>query len=149
MRKTKNKTLFRVDFESLMTNMAIFSTSVALLPNKITEKTAKTVVFSPHYNTKKFTNFIQNHTKNFLIHSWLISKNLNKNQLCDVITVIFMISYAALLRLHFLGMFFNLTYYVLQRKTLYGIAKQLFLLMSSISYCRPKWRKWPLKSIFA
>ena len=36
--KQKNKTLFRVDFELLMTNMAIFSKSVALLPNKITEK---------------------------------------------------------------------------------------------------------------
>ena len=41
LRKTKNKTSFRVDFESLLTNMAIFFTSVALLPNKITEKTVK------------------------------------------------------------------------------------------------------------
>ena len=101
MRKTKNKTSLRVDFESLITNMVIFYTSVALLPNKITEKTVKTVIFSPHYNTKKFTNFIQDHTKNCLIHSWLISKNFNKSQLCDVITVIFMISYAALPRLPF------------------------------------------------
>ena len=39
MTEYKNETSFRIDFESLMTNMAIFSTSVALLPNKITEKT--------------------------------------------------------------------------------------------------------------
>ena len=39
--KTNNKTSFRVDFESLMTNMATFSTSVALLPNKITGKNGK------------------------------------------------------------------------------------------------------------
>ena len=64
-----------------MTNMALFSTTVALLPNKITEKNGKNGIFSPHYNTKKFTNFIQNHTKNFLIHSWLISKIFNKNQI--------------------------------------------------------------------
>ena len=60
--KTK-KTSFRVDFESLMTNMAIFSRSLALRPCKITEKTVATVILSLLYNTKKFTDSIQNHTK--------------------------------------------------------------------------------------
>ena len=97
----KNKTSFRVDFDSLMTSMAIFFTSVALLPSKITEKTVKTVILSLLNNTKKFTNFIQNHTKNLLIHfEWLVFKHFLKIQLREVITVIFMISYGALSRFH-------------------------------------------------
>ena len=43
LRKTKNKISIHVDFESLMMNMAIFFSSVASLPRKITEKTVKTV----------------------------------------------------------------------------------------------------------
>ena len=102
MRKTKNKTSFRVDFESLMTNMAIFSTSVALLPNKITEKTVKTVILSLLYNTTNVPILFKTTRKTFsYIFELLTSKHFNKSQLCDVITVIFMISYAALSRLYF------------------------------------------------
>ena len=61
LRKTKNKTSFRVDFELLMTNMTMFSTSVALLPNKIMEKTVKTVILSLLYKTKTSTDIVQNH----------------------------------------------------------------------------------------
>ena len=43
LRKTKNKTSFRVDFETLMMSMAIIFSSVASLPRKITEKMVKTV----------------------------------------------------------------------------------------------------------
>ena len=80
--------------------MAIFSTSVALLLNKITEKTVKTVILSLLYNTKKLTDFCSKPQEK-PPHTCLIFKHFNKSQLCDVITVIFVISYAALSRLPF------------------------------------------------
>ena len=61
MRKTKNKTSFRVDFESLMTNMAIFDASVELISGKITEKTTKTVILNLHYSPNSGSDFIQKH----------------------------------------------------------------------------------------
>ena len=51
-----------------MTNMVISFASVASLLNEITEKPVKTVILSLFYNTKKFTDSIQNPTKNHLIY---------------------------------------------------------------------------------
>ena len=137
LRKTKNKTPFRVEFESLMSNMDLFFTSVALLSNLITEKTVTTVFFSLLFNTKKLTDSIQNQTKHLLIHFRMvdIKKEIN-------ITVIFMISYVALSRLHFFFECSSICHNdVLQRMTLYWIANYLFPLMFSIQYGRQKWQK--------
>ena len=74
LRKTKKKTSFRIDFESLMTNMAnVFASPTS----KITEKTVTTVILNQLSNTKKCTNSIEKRTKNLLIHFEMVDNLKN------------------------------------------------------------------------
>ena len=92
-----------------MTNMAIFLSSVASLPRKITEKTVKTIFLRRHFNTQ-FQRVYSKTTRGTLKLNFkmLIFEKIGKNPLFDVITNFFLISLAALSCLQFSSNFLQI-----------------------------------------
>ena len=116
-----------------------FFSSVASLPREITEKTMKRYFFSWHYNTYNFSEFIQKqHVTPLKVISNSLSLKKWKNQSCDVITAILMISIAALSRLQFLSDFLPIDILCSSAQDIDWDCKPVF----SVNFFNPI---WPIK----